>query len=188
MTSNIYSQKKYEEYAYVLDFKSRGKSQMIKGREGPIIHALGEERLTPLEILAMKGVNFTQGERIYIGKEGRTKVISVLGKLSYDDLSDGAINELENIAQKIIINNETRFINIFNSLHPLTPRLHSLELIPGIGKTFMNQIIKERGIMPFKSFDDIQERIGLKDPSKHIAKRIVEELSGSSRINLFVHQ
>ena len=52
----------------------------------------------------------------------------------------------------------------------------------------MNQIIKERGIMPFKSFDDIQERIGLKDPSKHIAKRIVEELSGSSRINLFVHQ
>lgn len=188
MTSNIPSQKKYEEYAYILDFNSRGKSQMIKGREGPIIQALGEDRLTLLEILALNGVNFTLGERIYIGKEGRTKVISVLGKLSYEELSEEAINELENIAKKIVINNETRFIDIFNSLHPLTPRLHALELIPGIGKTFMNQIIKERNLMPFKSFDNIQERVGLKEPSKHIAKRIVEELSGSSRITLFVHQ
>lgn len=188
MMNNIHSQKKYEEYAYILDFNSRGKSQMIKGREGPIIQALGEDRLTLLEILALNGVDFTLGERIYIGKEGRTKVISVLGKLSYEELSSESSNELENVAQKVILNNEARYVDIFNSLHPLTPRLHALELIPGIGKTFMNQIIKERSIMPFTSFDNIQERVSLKEPSKHIAKRVVEELSGSSRITIFVNQ
>ena len=186
--SSLPPQKKYEEYAYVLDFSPRGKSQMIRGREGPILQAMGEERLTLLEILTLNGVEFQVGERIYIGKEGRTKVISVLGKLTYEELSNDATGELESIAELIIKNNEDRYIEIFNSLHPVTPRLHALELIPGIGKTFMNQIIAERNSMPFKNIDDLQERTGLKEPTKLIAKRIVEEISGSSRITLFVRR
>ena len=43
--------RKYEEYAYVLDYKSRGKSTTVRGRTGVIVTALGEERLTLLEIL-----------------------------------------------------------------------------------------------------------------------------------------
>ena len=187
MSISLNSQKKYEEYAYVLDFNRRGKSQMIRGREGPIIQAIGEERLILLEILAMSGTEFQVGERIYIGKEGRTKIVSVLGKLTYDELTTEAKNEIETTAHLMVINNEARFISIFNSLHPVTPRLHALELIPGIGKTLMTHIIAERDRMPFKSFNDLQERVGLKDPAKLIAKRIVEEMSGESRINLFVH-
>ena len=186
--SSIPPQKKYEDYAYVLDFNPRGKSQMIRGREGPILQAMGEERLTLLEILALNRVEFKIGERIYIGKEGRTKVISVLGKLIFEELSNDSAGELESIAEQVIKNNEDRYIKIFNSLHPVTPRLHALELIPGIGKTFMNQIIAERNHMPFKSLDDLQERTGLKEPTKLIAKRIVEEISGGSRITLFVHR
>jgi putative nucleotide binding protein len=186
--SSLLPQKKYEEYAYVLEFSPRGKSQMIRGREGPILQAMGEERLTLLEILALNGVEFQVGERIYIGKEGRTKVISVLGKLTYEELSNDATSELESIAELVIKNNEDRYIEIFNSLHPVTPRLHALELIPGIGKTFMTQIIAERSRMSFKSFDNLQERVGLKDPIKLIAKRIVEEISGGSRITLFVRR
>ncbi|MDQ3848584.1 MAG: DUF655 domain-containing protein, partial [Thermoproteota archaeon] len=41
--------RKYEEYAYVLDFTPRGKSITVRGREGIIIQAIGEERLTLLE-------------------------------------------------------------------------------------------------------------------------------------------
>tara|TARA_B100002003_G_scaffold147468_1_gene136528 strand:- start:381 stop:944 length:564 start_codon:yes stop_codon:yes gene_type:complete len=186
--SSLPHQKKYEEYAYVLDFNHRGRSQMIRGREGPILQAIGEERLPLLEVLALNGVEFQVGERIYIGKEGRTKVVSVLGKLTYEELSGDATNELEPIAELIVKNNEDRYIDIFNSLHPVTPRLHALELIPGIGKTFMHQIIAERDRMPFKSFDNLQERTGLKDPTKLIAKRIVEETSGSSRVTLFIRR
>jgi putative nucleotide binding protein len=70
--------RKYDEYAYVLDFDSRGKSQTVRGRDGIIVTAIGENRLTILEILGIPNSTFEIGEKIYIGKEGRTKVLSVL--------------------------------------------------------------------------------------------------------------
>jgi len=41
--------RKFEEYAYVLDFKSRGHSSTVRGRIGIIVTAIGEDRLTLLE-------------------------------------------------------------------------------------------------------------------------------------------
>ena len=76
--------RKYEEYAYVLDFNSRGKSSTVRGRDGIIITAIGEDRLTLLEVLGIPNSTFEIGEKIYIGKEGRTKVLSVLGKMEYE--------------------------------------------------------------------------------------------------------
>ena len=178
--------KRYEEYAYVLDFIAHGRSVVIKGREGPLIQALGEERLTLLEILAMSNVSFEVGERVCIGKEGRTKVISVLGKLSYEELTSEARNNLLSVVERIVLMNEKRFVANFNELQPVTPRLHALELIPGIGKTFMRQILVEREKKPFESFEDIQKRVGLREPAKLIAKRIVEEITGGTRINIYV--
>jgi putative nucleotide binding protein len=70
----------------------------------------------------------------------------------------------------------------------LTPRIHALELIPGIGKTYMMALIKGRESKRFESFQEIQDRIGLKDPAKLIAKRIVEEITGEARMNLFVRR
>ena len=71
--------RKYEEYAYVLDFTPRGKSITVRGREGVIIQAIGEERLTLLELLGIQNATVEIGERLYIGREGREKVSSVLG-------------------------------------------------------------------------------------------------------------
>ncbi len=86
--------RKYEEYAYVLDFNPRGKSTTVRGREGIIVTAIGEDHLTLLEILGVPNSTFEVEERIYIGKEGRTKVLSVLGKLEYDHISSSAQSEL----------------------------------------------------------------------------------------------
>lgn len=180
--------KKYEEFAFVLDFSPRGKSVVIKGREGPIVQALGEERLTMLELLAVENQDFELGEKVRIGKEGREKIVSVLGKLSFEELTPESKSTLPNVVEKIVKSNETRYVAYFNELQPLTPRLHGLELIPGIGKTFMKQIVDGRERQPFKSFDELQQRVGLREPAKLIAKRIVEELSGGSRINLFVRK
>jgi len=79
--------RKYEEYAYVLDSKSRSKSTTVRGRTGIIVIAIGEERLTLLEILGIENSTFDVDERIYIGKEGRTKVQSVLGKMDFVKIS-----------------------------------------------------------------------------------------------------
>jgi putative nucleotide binding protein len=178
--------RKFEEYAYIIDFKDRGRSLTVRGREGIIITAIGEERLTLLEILGIPDSNFEVGEKIFIGKEGRTKIQSVLGKIKYDQISSSAQSELEIIVQKIITQNEQRFVNYINNAQPLTPRIHTLELIPGIGKTYMKVIIEEREKKTFESFNDIQERVGLKDLVAHISQRIVEEITGETRMNLFV--
>ena len=178
--------RKYEEYAYVLDYQSRTKSTTVRGRTGVIVIALGEERLTLLEILGIENSVFDIGERIYIGKEGRTKVQSVLGKMDYRQTPDSAKNEIPKVVESIVTTNEKKFVDYINNAQPLTPRVHALELIPGIGKTYMNVIIKEREKEPFQSFQNIEERAGLKEPIKHLTKRIVEEISGEARMNLFV--
>ncbi len=180
--------RKYEEYAYVLDFVMRGKSATVRGRDGIIITALGEERLTVLELLAMPNSTFEIGERVYIGKEGRTKILSVLGRLEYNDISSAAQSELLAVVEKIVTQNEQRFVDYLNTAQPLTPRIHALELIPGIGKTYMKTMLEEREKKKFSDFKDIQERVGLKEPIKQIAKRILEEITGETRMNLFVRR
>ena len=180
------AEKRYEEFAYVLDFIQRGRSSIIKGREGPIVQALGEERLTLLELLAVENEDFETGEKLRIGREGRAKILSVFGKLAYEDLTSEAKAQLLGVCEIIVKNNEARYVAYFNELQPLTPRLHGLELIPGIGKTFMKTTIELREKQPFTSFDDIQNRVGLREPAKLVAKRIAEELTGASRVNIFV--
>ena len=178
--------RKYEEHAYVLDFNPRGKSTTIKGRDGIIITAIGEDRLTLLEILGVPNSTFEIGEKIYIGKEGRTKVLSVLGKLDYEHISSSSQTELPTVVEKIVTENESKFVEYLNNAQPLTPRIHALELIPGIGKTYMKIMLEERDKKKFESYDDLQERVGFKEPIKHISDRIMDEITGESRMNLFV--
>lgn len=180
--------RKYEEHAYVLDFIPRGKSTTVRGREGIIIQAIGEERLTLLELLGVPNMNFEVGERLYIGRDGRDKVQSVLGRLEYNDISQSAKNELPAIVEKVVVANEKRFIDYINASQPITPRIHALELIPGIGKTYMMSIIKERDKKKFENFMDVQNRVGLREPAKLIAKRVLEEIMGQARMNLFVRK
>lgn len=180
--------RKYEEYAYVLDFVTRGKSTTVRGRDGIIVTGLGEERLTILELLAMPNSTFEIGERVYIGKEGRTKILSVLGRLEFNQISSSAQSELGSVVEKIVMQNEQRFVDYLNNAQPLTPRIHALELIPGIGKTYMKTMLEEREKQRFSDFKDLQGRVGLKEPAKQIAKRIIEEITGETRMNLFVRK
>ena len=178
--------RKYEEYAYVLDYTSKARSKTVRGREGIIITAVGEERLTLLEILGSENSIFEIGEKIYIGKEGRTKVQSVLGKLDYENISSTAQNEVTSVVESIVKNNEQRFVDYVNNAQPLTPRKHSLELIPGIGKTYLKLILEQISRNKFSDYQDMEERAGLKDPVHHITKRIMEEITGETQFHLFV--
>ena len=180
------SPRKYEEHAYVLDFNSRGKSSTVRGRDGIIVTSIGEDRLTLLEVLGIPNSTFEIGERIYIGKEGRTKVLSVLGKMDFDNISSSAQSELPTVVENIVTTNEQRFVEYLNNARPLTPRIHALELIPGIGKTYMKTMLEERERKKFESYQDLQDRVGFKEPIKHISERIMDEITGQSRMNLFV--
>ena len=181
-------QKRYEEFAFILDFRINSRSSLIKGRDGTIIQGIGLDHLTLLEILGSPDESFTIREKIGIGKDGRSKVVSVLGKLLYSNLTSDSIHSLPEILEIIVSTNEPFYVNYFNDSQALTPRLHFLEVIPGIGKTLLSQILKERDINRFSSFLDLQERIHIRDPSKLIARRLFDELSCSTKLNVFIRK
>jgi putative nucleotide binding protein len=110
----------------------------------------------------------------------------VLGKMLYDHISSSAQSDLFTVIENIVTVNEKKFVEYLNNAQPLTPRIHALELIPGIGKTYMKIMLEEREQKKFESYVDLKDRVGFKDPVKHISERIMDEISGESRMNLFV--
>jgi putative nucleotide binding protein len=91
------------------------------------------------------------------------------------------------VVKDIIKKNEKRFVDFFNRAQPLSTRMHQLELLPGLGKKHMWQIIEVRQEKPFESFLDIKNRVKLMpDPEKVIAKRILQELEGTEKHKIFV--
>jgi putative nucleotide binding protein len=52
----------------------------------------------------------------------------------------------------------------------------------------MKSILDERDKRKFESFSDLQNRAGLRDVTKLIAKRIYDEISGETRMNIFVRK
>jgi putative nucleotide binding protein len=180
-------QKKYEEYAYILDYLPHGrpgvtrKSQSASG----IIQILGESYFTILEAVPRRDANYDIRDRIFVGKGDRTLVTHILGRIRYDELTSAAKAELPLIIETIVAANEWRFIDFINNSLPLTPRMHSLELIPGIGKRIMFQILDLREKVPFKSFEDLKGRVNLTAPVKFISRRVNEELSEEQKYYIF---
>ena len=83
---------------------------------------------------------------------------------------------------------EQRFIQFFNKAQPLSMRMHQLELLPGLGKKHMWEILEARKVKPFASFDDLKERVKLlPNPKQVVIKRILSEIEGKEKYQIFVH-
>jgi len=177
-----------EEYAYVLDFFPQGNplDKHLEHRRRPIAQVVGEKYFMLLEVIPRPGVTLSIGERVYISRGYRDKIAFVYGRISYDDLSSVAKDELVNIVEKIIRTFENVYIQFFNIAEPITIRLHALELLPGIGKKSMKTIIEERKKKPFTSFKDLTERTKIPDPVKSLRDRIISEIMGEEKYYLFV--
>ena len=168
---------KIEEYALVLDFLPRGRSSSFKPE--PLAQVLGEEFFTLLEVIPKEGAALKAGEKIYIGKENREKIEFIKRRISYKELTSNSVAEIEQMIEKIVMEKEKNFVEFFNLSRSITIKRHQIELLPGLGKKHMLEIIDQREKKPFESFDDIKTRIHLMpDVTNTIVKRIMEELSG----------
>ncbi len=178
-----------EDYAIVLDFLPNGYplSRIPSFKRKPIVQAIGTQHFTLLELAPKKDVNLIIGEKVYIGREERDKIEAILGRLYFNKLTSTAKAELEHAIMNIIEEDEKRFVDFFNKAQPLSMRMHSIELIPGIGKKVMWEIIEKREEKEFESFEEMYERIEhLPDLKKALAKRILKELEGNEKHKLFV--
>ena len=183
---NQMPEKRYEEYAYILDFLPHGRpggKQSYKA--GSLVQVIGEAYFTLLEAIVKEGISIKLSQRVYVGKDSRDKITYIIGRIGYNELTTTARTELLTVVEKIVTNRENWFINFFNNSQAITPRMHSLEFIPGIGKKYMWQIINTREKKRFSSFEDIKDRTELPDPVKLLTKRILEELSQDSKYRLF---
>jgi putative nucleotide binding protein len=124
-------------------------------------------------------------ERIYVGREGRIKLSHILGRIKYKELTATAKAELPSIIETIIKAAEKKYIMFFNDAQSITPRMHAMELIPGIGKKLMWQILEQREREPFNSFGDLKKRINITDPVKLLSRRVIKELSEAEKYFLF---
>jgi putative nucleotide binding protein len=101
-------------------------------------------------------------------------------------LTAAAKDELVKVIDKMVSENERKYVEVFNKAPPLTTRMHSLELIRGIGKKKLRELLEERKNRPFESFKDLEERVGLRGVAEAVKERILEELKGGQRYYLFV--
>ena len=171
-----------EEYAIILDYLPLGyvKEGIPTYKRKPVAQAIGKEEFTLLELIPKENVNLDIHQNVYIGSGKRDEIARVNRRLKYDDLTATAKVELDYVIEEIIKSKEDKFVEFFNKAGPISTRLHQLELLPGIGKKHMWDIINARKEKPFQNFDDIKKRVTmLSDPIKLISKRILLELDAT---------
>jgi putative nucleotide binding protein len=168
-----------EEWARVLDFLPYGNPEDSRPvyQKKPLVQAVGESYFVLMELTPKENIVSQTHERVYIGDGDRDVIDHVKRRITYEELTHGAQVELPFILEKIILENDPKYVKFFNDAYPITNRLHMLELLPGIGKKLMWAIIDERKKGTFTDLKNLTERVkGLHTPEKLIVNRIIDEL------------
>ncbi|PIU62320.1 DUF655 domain-containing protein [archaeon CG_4_8_14_3_um_filter_38_5] len=174
-----------EDYAVVLEFLQHG--HPFEGRRIPTAQVIGKEHLVLLELVPKRNVVLSPMENVYIGPDKRDKVHHVIGKIDYSKLTSTAKINFDKVLESIIDENPKKWIDFFNNARSISIRLHQLEILPGVGKKHMKEILEQREEKPFESFEDISNRISLMpNPKEIIIKRIKMELDNLDKYKLFV--
>ncbi len=177
-----------EEFAVVLDFLPNGYPFDTRPlhRKEAIAQAISKLNFTLLELIPKKGVTLQPHQEVYIGEAKRDHIHHVAGRIPVEKLTGTAQGELEIVVEKLVKENPARYIEFFNKAGPISMRRHQLELLPGIGKKHMWEILETRKDKPFESFDDIKQRVSLMpDPIKTVIKRILVEIRGEDKYKIF---
>ena len=176
-----------EEEAVILDYLEHGYPFEEGTMKTPIAQALGLSHLTLLELVPKKGIFLQPSQKAYIGEGKREKIHHIKGRIPMEKLTATAKSTLPHAVEVIVNQEEQKFVEFFNKAQPLSMRMHQLELLPGLGKKHMWEVINARRAKPFASFDDLKSRVKLlPDPKQTIVKRILLELSGNEKYKIFV--
>jgi putative nucleotide binding protein len=173
-----------EETCLILDFLPNGYADRRKPE--PIAQAIGTSFFSLLELVPRENVTLTPEEEVYIGEGKRDKIRFIRGQLEYEKLTSLAKTLIHDVVEKLVMRNEQKFVEFFNKASTITPRMHQFQLLPGVGKKHLMDILDERRRKPFEGFEDIKLRVKLfPDPAKTIVARILLELEGNEKYYLF---
>ncbi len=174
-----------EEYAIILEYLPNG--YPLERKMMPIAQAIGKTNLTLLELVPRRGVSLKLGQEVYIGEGKRPEIYYIFGRLQREKLTEAAKAQLQEFIEKVVGENEKKFVEFFNKAEAINKRIHQIELVPGMGKKHMQEILKKRTEKAFESFEDLKKRVpNLPDPKKAVEKRLFKELTTLERYNLFL--
>ena len=177
-----------DEYAVILDYMPLGNpyDKHVFHRSSPVAQGIGSKYFVLVEITPPRGRTLFIGERVPISPYPRGPELKVFDRLVYEDLTTIARSNLEKVVYNIVMEKERVFVEFFNVAEAINIRLHSLELLPGIGKKTLMLVLDERKKKPFESFEDLKKRVKIADPAKTIVERIILELQRNEKYYLFV--
>ena len=170
----IRGEKKYEEYAYILDYLPHGRLG-----KGELIQLIGESYFTLLDASINKESNFEIGDRIFIGRNDRKLVKKILGRIPFWELSLKSSKNLPTTILKILPKKEKLIVDLFNYSPSISQGTHTLERI-GLTKTCLFRVLNERKKGYFKSIFDISRRTGIRYEIliDLLLERVLYELAG----------
>ncbi len=126
-----------------------------------------------------------QEQKTYEGFLNEDKLREVLKKIDLDDLTSTSKALIQPFLENEVLIYEEEFINFFNNSTSITPRMHALKLLPGIGQKHMWEILEARERQKFVTFQDISDRTSISNPAKLISQRIIKELQRDVKYYLF---
>ena len=177
-----------EERAVVLDFLPNGYPFDTRPmhKKTSVVQALGKDHFVLLELVPKKGVFLQPYEEVYMGEGKRDKIHHIVGRIPAERLTETAKSELDFVVKEMVEKNEKKFVAFFNKAGPINMRRHQIELLPGIGKKHMWEIIEKRKEKEFSSFGDLRKRVKLMpDPKKAVIKRLLMEIKGEDKHKIF---
>jgi putative nucleotide binding protein len=176
-----------EENCVILDFLPNGYPDSRHAEA--IAQAVGTSFFSLLELVPRETVSLKTQEEVYIGEGKRDKIRFIRGQMAYNELTNMARTLLPEVIEELVNKNQKRFVDFFNKATIITPRMHQFQLLPGVGKKHLVDILDARRKKPFESFDDIRNRVKLfPDPMKTVVRRVVDEIEKDEKYNLFVNK
>jgi len=179
--------KKFREVA-ILDLLMHGHPEEDKPSwaKTPIAQVLTFPDFVLYEVKVNKNsIIEVQEQKTYEEFLNEDKLKEVLKKIDYNDLTNTSKALIQSILEKEVLKYEEEFINFFNNSTSITPRMHALKLLPGVGQKHMWEILETRERQKFGTFQDIADRTSISNPTKLIAQRIIKELQRDAKYYLF---
>tara|TARA_B100000902_G_scaffold14283_1_gene17303 strand:- start:2679 stop:3206 length:528 start_codon:yes stop_codon:yes gene_type:complete len=96
------------------------------------------------------------------------------GMLRYRDLSGTVQSDLSSVITEIILANPDIFLMFYNRGGPINRKMHTFQLLPGIGPSTAQDMVKKRG-SGWKDFSSVSDDCGI-DAAAYLANRLDEEL------------
>jgi len=175
-----------EEFAIVLDVVSDNQNSY---RENKIVQAIGTKTYVLLELAPKPDVEIKAGDKVYIGDGKRDEIQFIKRALYPDRLTANAKSELFYVIQDIVDEREEEYVKFLNTCGPITIRKHALEMIPGLGKKHVKDLLEMRETTTFESYKDVAEKCPfLSDPAKAFSTRILNEIEGETEHKFFTQR